>query len=412
MALVHAGIHYRLPEALANPELSESERIQLKGSLEQLNSLYAKWEIASQYTEDNITPKEQKDRLNSFYYYLKSSRELLQKLELAPAFEPTPTPATALKGKVQLAGSFGYLSGQLIVRNSLNLLNYLNPLHYVLPHEWRRSVRRVIFRNSTPFNNNGGISGLFKGFRDVRGYQVELEGKQNLAPLQLKVVPGRKVVNLFLPSHRNDFADAVLMSRLSEEIGSYLLFANPSAFAPNYIFGQMLASIPEFISVGQWRGFPSLTPTDKLLKMLDNQRSTNVINYPQGFISRMGELLPINVSFVQKLLQPLIQNGYEVNVVPISYEVDSTFLSKSGAVDDLHIKAKIHPSLGHSVIDYLVKQQLRAVELNGDTPSARYFDHFLFTLWFENIREHGELSMREMLSRTEKSLGIKSDLND
>ncbi|MEO5970442.1 MAG: hypothetical protein ABIQ95_10995, partial [Bdellovibrionia bacterium] len=411
VALIHAGVHQAATTLQASDQLTDSLGSRFAADLKKLDKQFQEWETSSHFSQENINPKDQRKRTYGFGEYVIKAREILQYVGQAPAFESLSHSSTALKGKLRLGGSLGYLGGQLVIRSSANALNYLNPFHYIFPHQWRRNFRKVLFRNYTPFNNNGGISGLFKGLREIRGYSVELVGQENLAQVPLKGIRGRKVANLFLPAHRNDIADAILMSRLSEEIGSFLMFANPSAFAGNYALGQMLASLPEFISVGKWRGFPDLSPTEKLIKNLEQERSPNVINYPQGFVSNMGELLPINSSFVQKLLAPLLARGFEVNVIPLSYEVDSKFLSKTGEVDDLQIQARIHPPLLHSTVKKLAEKQLAAQALEGDSPQTRYFDHFLSTLWLESIQEHGELTLDELLERTEKSLGITSSLD-
>jgi hypothetical protein len=410
VALIHAGISQTAAHIQDNELLNKNTLKKFESNLVKLDELFQKWEEVSQIPQDNINPKDQKARTYAFGDYVKKARQTLQLVNQAPAFEGLPAPSTALKGKLRLGSSLGYIVSQLIVRNSLNALNYINPLHYILPREWRRSFRKALLKNYTPLNN-GGISGLFKGLKEIRGYEVNLVGQENLIDIPLKGIRGQKVVNLFLPSHRNDMADAVLMSRLGEELGSFLMFANPAAFAPNYMIGQLLASLPEFISVGKWRGYPNLPPLEKLLKSLRQKRSANVINYPQGFLANMGELLPINSGFVQKLLKPLLDQGFQVNVIPVSYEVDSKFLSRTGAVDNVSIQAQIHPPLLHHAVSALVEKQLAAQALEGDSPKTRYFDHFLSTLWLESIQEHGELSIEEMLERTENSLGINSSLD-
>jgi hypothetical protein len=151
--------------------------------------------------------------------------------------------------------------------------------------------------------------------------------------------------------------------------------------------------------VGEWRGTPPLEPTEKLLMALESKRSPNVVNYPHGFISSAGEILPINANFVKKLLKPLLDRGFEVNVIPISYEVDSHLISQSRSVDKINVTAKFHQPLMHSAVKVLVAKQLES--------GTRYFDHFLTSLWFDNITAFPELTLNQLLDRAENNLGIK-----
>jgi hypothetical protein len=149
-----------------------------------------------------------------------------------------------VQGSLQAGFSTGYLFGQLVARNSLRALKYVNPFHYILPKEIRRSIRKPFVRNSTPFNSKGGITGLFKGLKDIQGRQVIVTGRENLERIPLNGIPGKKIANLFLPAHRHDISDAILMSSL--DLPHFLLFANLLHLLP--IIG-LVPCWPPFLSL-------------------------------------------------------------------------------------------------------------------------------------------------------------------
>lgn len=398
---------------------------------------FNKWEPVQDKVGGGVTPKEQRQRMYSFGGFANKVEKLLTSLHSPERAEPTglpfeeavEEPAASARRKVQ--GSFrtafagSYLSLQIVTRSVLSGLNQnLNPFHFILPKSWRRKVAGTFHKNSTPLLTGGGANSFFKGLTDIQGYQVKVEGRDNLRDIPLNGVSGKKVVNLFLPTHRHPMVDAMVMSHL--DLPHFLIFANPKAFAGNiplvsYVSASMLAMMPEFISVGQWRGFPTIgtfctavgqsiqdgkwtgvhgkEPTEKLLKALEEKRSPNVINYPQGFVSNAGEILPIHGQFAEKLVGRLLEEGFEVNVVPVSYEVDSDFFSKSGSVDTVEVSARFLPPLLHSTVKVLVEKQIASIQSEGAETKNRFFDHYLASIWYENIQKNSELSLNEMLNR-------------
>ena len=371
---------------------------------ERLDEIFRRWADASDAVGEGLDPKTQRERMYAFYDYFKGARELLEDLKLAPDFKPIQGSSRLRKfqGVVGAGLSGSYIATQLFVRSLYTGVKYLNPFRYILPRSWKTKIRQKLLRNTTPLTSELGMPAAFKSLAAMKGYRVHVRGQEILKSLPLQIEPGKKTVNLFLPSHRSDVVDAMVMAHLN--LPHFLVFANPSAFVPGIVLGTMVANLPEFISVGKWRGFGSPTPTDKLISALEAQRSPNVINYPQGFVANAGEILPINASFVEKLLYPLVTRGYDVNIIPISYEIDSHLLSQSGEVDSTEVFATIHPPLTPNAVKTLVEHQMKTAQ--SDTP-ARYIDHFLSTLWYENIRDNKELGLNELMRRAEENLGLK-----
>ena len=136
------------------------------------------------------------------------------------------------------------------------------------------------------------------------------------------------------------------------------------------------------------------------------QLSPNVLNYAQGFVPNAGEVLPIHPRFVETMLWPLIKEGYQITVVPVSYEVESEFLLPSGRRSGNYQVSLLHPIPPESV-RRLVEFQLS----ERDNPSKRVFDEFLLKIWHEAIQKDKELTLQELVERAEYSLGFRFDPN-
>jgi len=403
MEKTHAAIHALVASKLNSDTPSELESKVLK-NLETLDSEFNKWSLAKNFVGEGFEAVQQRDRMYPIYDYFVTTRELLKDLGEGPGRleDGWRLPKwKRVKGGTGAALSACYLGTQILTRELLSRVNRINPLSYCLPESVVSGFNRTVCYNSTPFTSGWGLPSLLGNVADFKGYDVQVEGRENLEDIPLQASADRKVVNLFLPPHRSEVGDALLLGKLG--LPHFLMFSNPSAYAPHPWVGNVLASLPEFISVGKWKGYPPLTPAEKLFKSLEEKRSPNVINFPQGFVSRMGEILPMHHQFEEKLIRPLIQKGYEVNVVPMTFEVDSGHLSRSGGSDDLKIRAKFHPPLRHSTVKALVELE--------DSSLNRVFNHFMSTFWFEKIQTHKELSVEELLRRTRKNLSPKVKLS-
>lgn len=201
----------------------------------------------------------------------------------------------------------------------------------------------------------------------------------------------------------------MMMARLG--LPHFLIFANPSAFIHNKFLANQLASVPEFIGVGAAKGQANLTAQDKLFTALKEQLSPNVLNYPQGFVANAGEILPIHAQFVEKLLFPLIVNGYRVNIIPVTYESDSELLAPSR---DLGHAAKyivkIHAPLRSESVEKLVRMQLGISDINKECKLARnpflILDHLLISIWYESTTINKELTLDDLFQRAQERLAI------
>jgi hypothetical protein len=345
-------------------QLPQKKQKDLDEDLSYLAEQFKTWEAV----KNIIGGPKQKDRLYSYQNYFLRLPDLFKKIiknspDLAPRETPQTLPASAsikskIFGQLKMAGIGLKILGDII-----------------------RGKKRK--EGSTPLTNK--LNKLFINWGKKSNFSVVISGRENLPNLKLPV-PDNKTVNLFLPSHRAPIADAVLMGHLG--LPSYMIFANPKAFMPNKAAAQRLASIPEFLAVGKWRGKGNPRPADKLVQGLKNRLSYNALNYPQGFTATMNEILPITPAFSPKLLGRLIKEGFKVNVIPISYEVGSKFLRASENMIERDIQAKVHPSFSPGLIELVLKLEKQGLE--------NLFGVMLRSFWLEHIEKYGELKLEEI----------------
>ncbi|MDC0253538.1 hypothetical protein OAK75_01470 [Bacteriovoracales bacterium] len=345
-------------------QLPKKKQKILNEDLSYLANEFKKWEEA----KNIIGGPKQKDRLYSYQNYFKKLPKVFKKIikkspNLKPKIPPkTLPPSAAIKTKV------------------LGQLRMAGVGVKILADIMREKKRK---EGHTPLTAK--FNKLFFNWGKQSNFSVVIYGRENLPNLNLPV-PDNKTVNLILPSHRAPIPDAILMGNL--KLPNYMIFANPKAFMPTKAAAQKLASAPEFLAVGKWRGKGNMRPADKLLQGLKNRLSYNALNYPQGFTATMNEILPITPAFSPKLLGRLIKEGFKVNVVPISYEVGSQFLRQNKNVLERDIEAKIHPSLPPDLIELILKLEKEGME--------NLFGVMLRSFWLEHIKKYGELRLEQI----------------
>lgn len=231
---------------------------------------------------------------------------------------------------------------------------------------------------------------------------VKIHGKQFLQLNKDSEKSGRQV-NLLSVSHRNDVGDNKLLASIG--LSSAIIFGNAAEVGKiadrhsSWLFAKTFASVPEFVSVGAVKGLAGRNPTEKLKKALKSGHGPNVVNYSQGFMADFHEILEISPRFTAKLLKPLLDEGYRVRLVPVSYEIDSQFLRSSGFSGtsyEVIISRPVEPE----TLQYLV-----SLELGGSG-----FDHlislFLRLNWHESIQVYGELPLSEIAKRILDKTGL------
>jgi hypothetical protein len=232
---------------------------------------------------------------------------------------------------------------------------------------------------------------------------LKVEGGEYLKELQ--DTPAG-TVNLILPSHRNASGDAHMMAAM--KITPAMIFLNAQVVAGEIEhvlekpLGNLLASAPEFISVGACKGIWGLNPAEKMFANLKNGSIQNVINYPQGFIANIHEVLGISPAFVPKLLGPLLAQGYKVRVFPVSYEIPSSFLWSK----DLESKDPPLVRVGAPLSAAMIAAMYRLQSAEG-TKFPELFAIFMRSFWIDTIRSYPELTLAELQQRIQSKLGLK-----
>ncbi len=161
------------------------------------------------------------------------------------------------------------------------------------------------------------INKLLKKFGDELGIQVDVQGRENLPTP--KALGKDKVITLVTPTHRDATLDAVVMSNLG--LGKALLVMAPDQFLPKKLADKMDA-VDSIIGVG--RG--SDLPINKIIEQLNNKKSDTIVIYPEGSINAgLEESRPLRGKFSEGLIKALLDEGYKVNIVPVTYEGTGRF---------------------------------------------------------------------------------------
>ncbi|MBF0205969.1 MAG: hypothetical protein HQK53_03685 [Oligoflexia bacterium] len=251
-------------------------------------------------------------------------------------------------------------------------------------------------KDKTPFTDK--TSRLFRSLGRYFGYSVSITGEEYLptntatANATANAATPAKTINLILPPHRHGIEDAIIMGNM--RLHDYAVFANPKTFIPNEYFARLLGDLPEFIAVGNWRGHQQLTPPDKMIASLEKGISHNIFNFPQGFITLTGEILPPNQSFDKKVVHNLLIHGYQVNIIPTVFEVGDFFLSKNGEVEDKQLSARILRPIPPKAVKFLI-----SLEMTPNQQLEQLNSMLLRSLWIENLKKHGDVPVNALIKR-------------
>lgn len=217
-------------------------------------------------------------------------------------------------------------------------------------------------------------------------------------------------VQLLVPSHRSTVGDVVLLSHL--QLANAFAFANTgsvSEVADNDLvmpLGHILSYAQDIAAVGPYRGLKGIRPYDKLMQALEQKRSKNIINFGQGFIPSMHEILSPTTRFTSRLIYTLLKNNYQVRIVPITLEVPSSFYKEGASyVGPKKVGVKIAaPIKSHMVA------MLAAMELGDQKQWYQLINMMLRAHWFKDTVEYGELTLEEIDLRLQRVLKFGSIL--
>jgi hypothetical protein len=388
---LHHEIATRMTQLDTTSSSYRAEIAELEKTTLDLDARYERWNVAKEVIGVEAHPSKQNARMYAVTEYLDNAREIMITFGKADPWRIAKNP-NKLKG---FSGATGKMAAAFRILYKLFRRNYF-------------SVSKKIGPNSTPLNTSvGGLQTFFNQMAKQQGYHLTVEGLENLQKLELNVStdPTKKFVNLFLPAHRQSNVDAISMVNLG--LPHFLLFANAAQSVPNHYLGKLMASLPEYISVGPEKGRFPISTADKAIQSVNQKISPNAINYPQGLIANIGEILPINPHFVEKLLLRFINEGYQVNLIPVAYETDSKALSSSGEIDDHNVTIRIMPPVMHDTLKVLIEKEMASQAVGAMGPKKLFINYFLNSVWYENIRKHKELTIDELLDRAEYNLQLK-----
>lgn len=253
-------------------------------------------------------------------------------------------------------------------------------------------------RGETPITKHANK--LFRRLGKHFKYDVKVEGRENIPKEVAMPKPKSKDIYFFFPPHKNGVVDAMVLGSL--EIPNYIVFANASTFVSKKI-AAVLQSSPEFIAVGPFRGKERKLPADKFFESLKTGVSNNAVNFPSGFVSNIGEILPIRTELSDRLIGQAIEKGYNPIIVPLAFEVGSAFLTKSGKVEDKDTAVKILPPLPSNFIKFAKKFE---DDLGKNGLPKNVINTIVTSLWVENIKKHKELKLDEIEERLHNGINL------
>lgn len=235
-----------------------------------------------------------------------------------------------------------------------------------------------------------------KRFKNIKIYGAE----------NLNLKKKKSEINLIVPSHRSTYGDMNIMAHLG--VKDAITFGNAEVVAGevDHLLVKPLANlyayVPELVAVGDIRGLKPIKPNQKVIWALERKVSSNIINYGQGFTATMNEILPITNVYVPKLVEPLLAHGFKINVVPVSYEVESSFLfSKKLKLKPEKISAVISKPIPYYVVEYLVY-----LEMVAKNKLDQFLNMVIRAHWLENIKYHNELTIEEVNERIQCTLDL------
>lgn len=133
----------------------------------------------------------------------------------------------------------------------------------------------------------------------------------------IKNLPQEKgTVNILAPIHRHPLWDLVALANLNID------GALPFIFFPKPVARFITKHVTNVIAVGGG----SDMPIDHVISELNKGYTSNILVYPEGSVSAgMMETRPAREKFSWGLVRTLREQGFKVNIIPISYENTAKF---------------------------------------------------------------------------------------
>jgi len=234
------------------------------------------------------------------------------------------------RGLFRLASRFGALLRLLVAA--------LRMVHVVLSKKNPET--------GTPFTNR--IDGFFRAYGELRGYEVEVTGRQHLPPSG-----GGETVHLLAPAHRHGVTDNITFSHLG--LRDYLVFnaVDQLPLVPRFL-KERAADTRGLIPVGGGRG-PAV---ERALAVLAEGVSRTLLIYPEGSVSEgFRGTRPPRRNFGEGLVRRIRGQGHPLRLVPVTYLDNARFLDLpplSDTPEDRRLRVVVSPALDTAGIDALL----------------------------------------------------------
>ena len=196
---------------------------------------------------------------------------------------------------------------------------------------------------------------LLRDVFDTLKMKVEINGKENIPTQNIHSIDSNKVVNIFAHQHGHGIIDELIKAHIP--IPHYMImWAVKIGPIPRFM-QPYLEESASVIPVGAEKD--ALTST---MERLDQKFSDNIAIHPQGELNIFNEIMPVHRNFSHRYLKTLRENGYHVNLIPVSSQYAPVFLT--GSLDDMKahpdgscVKASIEPSLNPQALDTLLDSE-------------------------------------------------------
>jgi hypothetical protein len=206
------------------------------------------------------------------------------------------------------------------------------------------------------------IDKISKSLNELHGQKVEILGGENL---QVST-PESNIVTIFASTHNSALQDREALAYLN--LKDYLVVAAVDLFLPKTA-AKRADLAPDIIAVGSKHP----DAIKKMLASLAKNTSRNIMIHPQGALPVVNENLPNRDNFEKKLVKALLENGYQVRVIPLTLLMPPKFL------DHLSLNQEARGNL-RLVIDAAIEGPLI-----GDLLAKGKLNQYLRGLWLENI---------------------------
>ena len=214
------------------------------------------------------------------------------------------------------------------------------------------------------------ILAAFQNYGRRAGYSVEVEGKEHLKP----ALNTGKTIHVYAATHRHGIHDTILMGEVAPK--DSLIFMAPQNFLPSFMVSGVDRN-PGVIAVGK-KGAEK--PVEKALAQLKAGYSRNIFIFPEGGLpAGLNENAPVREKFSTELIARLRSEGYEVKVIPITYEGSARFMNELPA-DGLGqiLKAKAHAPIDDATLAAWEKQD------------PQFLNRYLRQLYLENLETNAD----------------------